>query len=352
MADEPVSLKTLVRARDDAVYAVRQIETKAYNMRTWAISSRRTDGSQSKKMSQWDTDAQDLEVDSRPMIHLPTSVILEARKVCPVRPTTLARQEIINKFKPGGQANMAVHDILASDAETFVSKVYHPSKLAPESVLPPPSYGAHLMRDVLLPLQDFEAEQSRQQQQQLAAPRTMELPTALANDIRTYGPRTALHKGTTLPHGTAVAVSPFTYATRSVAEQPMVPASGSPPQPPAPDDDYFDEASLRPPVKTAAPSMAETGLPEHNLVSYVDLYTEQQILKEQQEIHREAYEMAKQLYADECRFVKSSITAMAEGRFFDHHEGAVGTRYVPVVELEKMRLQRDSVPVMFVKHDE
>jgi hypothetical protein len=273
-----------------------------------------------------------------------------------MRPTSLARQEIINKFKPRDEANKAVRDLLARDADEFVEKMFHKDC---GSVVPPPSFASHLVRDVLLPMQEYEKEigQQRGPGTSSSGDEKPLLPTAALNGVRTFGPLEVLHIGSTGPRpGIVASVAPF-RSTPVRGSNPGASAadlgslSGSGPA----DDEYFslaDEAAMRSPVKTAAPSMAETKLPEHNLVSYVDYFTEQQILREQQEIHREAYEAAKQLYADECRFVKSCITSMAEGRFLDVHEGAVGTRPVPVVELSKMRLQRDSVPVMFVAHDD
>ena len=358
-----MSLKTLVRARDDAVYAVRQEESKAYNMRTWAISSRRQDGTTSKKMAQWDTEAQMLEVDSRPMIFLPTSAILEARKTCPVRPTSIARQELINRFKPNAEANKAVRELLSKDADDYVARHFHSSALGLDSALPPPSFAAHLVKDVLLPLREYETELAEELSQSAlnedegrrASPsaesvQPFKLSTALANETRAYGPRTVLHKAP-MPQQLA-GLSPFRSSSRSPQ------AAGNDPSGDVDAADFIDIADEsaveghRALVRTAAPSMAETKLPEHNEVSYRDLYDEQKILKEQQEIHREAYEEAKALYVDECRFVKSCITSMVDGRFFDEHDGAVGTRRVPVVEMGKMRLQRDSVPVMVVQHDE
>lgn len=99
-------------------------------------------------------------------------------------------------------------------------------------------------------------------------------------------------------------------------------------------------------------SPAETQLPLFHPVPYNELYEEQRILFEQRDIHKKAYEETKRLYKNQTAYIETAVTAMADGQHkADYPVSSSALKDIPELELSRMRLQRDDVPVMFVRHE-
>ncbi|CUG88958.1 Hypothetical protein, putative, partial [Bodo saltans] len=166
---QPSNLRELLTHRDDVIYAARQNQTKTFNMRTWALSSRgvrssatasvgggQNDGmsqvsgvspttvtnvnnnaapspSSSKappatkkraKQQQWLVDDEGaVEVD-KPFFDytFEHSSILEHRVDCPVRPTSNYALASIHSWKPGMERNLNGSSFLEEQAETRVDE--------------------------------------------------------------------------------------------------------------------------------------------------------------------------------------------------------------------------------------
>lgn len=99
------------------------------------------------------------------------------------------------------------------------------------------------------------------------------------------------------------------------------------------------------------PSLTETPLPMDYPVPYDELYREQRIAMEQKAIHTINYNQVKELYLQQKEFVGVAFDAMVEGDFLRKLSLTSASKVdIPLVEARRMRLQRDEVPVMYVRH--
>lgn len=104
--------------------------------------------------------------------------------------------------------------------------------------------------------------------------------------------------------------------------------------------------------RKALPSACDAQLPLYYPIAYSELYEEQRILVEQRDLHNIAYEDTKALYRQQGAFIEVAMEAMAKGDFQkSYHVESSALKDIPELELTRMRLQRDTVPVMSVRHE-
>jgi hypothetical protein len=104
--------------------------------------------------------------------------------------------------------------------------------------------------------------------------------------------------------------------------------------------------------RKALVSPCETQVPLYHPVAYSELFEEQRILSEQRDLHNIAYEDTKEIYRQQGAYIQVAMDAMAKGEFQkSYHVESSALRDIPELELTRMRLQRDTVPVMTVRHE-
>jgi len=292
-------LRTLLKYREDVLENPKDMRSKAFAMEEWVHGSKQV----GTRLS-WSSALSDAsrDVTARPLFFHGDSVMLAGRKppVGEGRGTSTQRLKLIREYKPDTEQNTTAQSCLQDAIQRDMERY----PLWRRSL---PAASHYVKRDAVGPL--------------VLPSLTKRVPTRREHATYRW-------------NGEAIAADDDEERNRRQQQTQVMRELPVP---------FTVESSK---VGTLCPA------PLHYPVSYQDLFVEQMILADEQDVHKKAYESAKQMYYEEVQFVRSSFTAMIEGRFFETHAGAPGLRSIPTVDACQLRLQRDTVPTMMVVHHE